>query len=142
MDDPNSNERRISIETSSMSSSGSSSPNISATTKQLLYISDLMNDKKKKANRSNKYDSSQNSCSESNHSEIIFSKSPPRNINASSIDHQTSCNSDQTSDKKYRPQKFCAVCGDRAIACNFNAVTCESCKVSDCYCYFYCYCCC
>lgn len=30
--------------------------------------------------------------------------------------------------KRYRPQKFCAVCGDKAIACNFNAVTCESCK--------------
>lgn len=29
---------------------------------------------------------------------------------------------------RYRPQKYCAVCGDKAIACNFNAVTCESCK--------------
>lgn len=37
----------------------------------------------------------------------------------SQIDHQA---------KRYRPQKFCSVCGDKAIACNFNAVTCESCK--------------
>uniref|UniRef100_A0A6G1SAW2 Nuclear hormone receptor family member nhr-48 n=1 Tax=Aceria tosichella TaxID=561515 RepID=A0A6G1SAW2_9ACAR len=32
------------------------------------------------------------------------------------------------SERRYRPQKYCAVCGDKAIACNFNAVTCESCK--------------
>lgn len=24
--------------------------------------------------------------------------------------------------------KVCGVCGDRALGCNFNAITCESCK--------------
>lgn len=26
------------------------------------------------------------------------------------------------------PGKICAVCGDRALSCNFGAITCESCK--------------
>ena len=26
------------------------------------------------------------------------------------------------------PPKVCAVCGDRALSCNFGCVTCESCK--------------
>lgn len=37
-------------------------------------------------------------------------------------------NLNNDNEQRYRPQKYCAVCGDKAIACNFNAVTCESCK--------------
>lgn len=51
-------------------------------------------------------------------------KLKPENVNSNT------CQSDSGSEteKRYRPQKYCAVCGDKAIACNFNAVTCESCK--------------
>lgn len=42
-----------------------------------------------------------------------------------SVVNQASADQDRA---RYRPQKYCAVCGDKAIACNFNAVTCESCK--------------
>lgn len=27
-----------------------------------------------------------------------------------------------------KADKFCSVCGDRALGCNFDAVSCESCK--------------
>ncbi|XP_021363677.1 nuclear hormone receptor HR96-like isoform X1 [Mizuhopecten yessoensis] len=30
--------------------------------------------------------------------------------------------------KKFKHEKYCLVCGDRALGYNFNAVTCESCK--------------
>ncbi|KAG9511163.1 Nuclear hormone receptor family member nhr-48, partial [Fragariocoptes setiger] len=56
------------------------------------------------------------------------SMSPARNTNSSSSIEQSMISESSNSERKYRPQKFCAVCGDRAIACNFNAVTCESCK--------------
>ncbi|ESO86483.1 hypothetical protein LOTGIDRAFT_59139, partial [Lottia gigantea] len=29
---------------------------------------------------------------------------------------------------KSKDDKFCGVCGDRALGYNFNAITCESCK--------------
>lgn len=42
--------------------------------------------------------------------------------------HSSHADNEADPEHRYRPQKYCAVCGDKAIACNFNAVTCESCK--------------
>jgi len=30
--------------------------------------------------------------------------------------------------KHVRSDKLCAVCGDKALGCNFDAISCESCK--------------
>lgn len=50
------------------------------------------------------------------------------NNNGNINNNSCSSNSSLELERRYRPQKYCAVCGDKAIACNFNAVTCESCK--------------
>lgn len=55
------------------------------------------------------------------------SSSSSNNSN-SNTNTNSSSSSSADSERRYRPQKYCAVCGDKAIACNFNAVTCESCK--------------
>lgn len=59
--------------------------------------------------------------------------SPGVIVNSNNSNSSNSCNINSSanntdSERRYRPQKYCAVCGDKAIACNFNAVTCESCK--------------
>ena len=42
---------------------------------------------------------------------------------AAKTKHQKSGNSSAS-----KGDKFCSVCGDRALGCNFDAVSCESCK--------------
>jgi len=42
---------------------------------------------------------------------------------AAKMKHQRSGNSSAS-----KGDKFCSVCGDRALGCNFDAVSCESCK--------------
>jgi len=34
----------------------------------------------------------------------------------------------KTIDKHVRSDRLCVVCGDKALGCNFDAVSCESCK--------------
>lgn len=64
--------------------------------------------------------------SDSSSSSVPLGPSLPSNIVSTNINNNANNSSD--SERRYRPQKYCAVCGDKAIACNFNAVTCESCK--------------
>ena len=40
--------------------------------------------------------------------------------------HQKSGNLSMT--KGDKGDKFCSICGDRALGCNFDAISCESCK--------------
>lgn len=67
-----------------------------------------------------------NNCNKQD--EIVTTSSDGCKQNSSGPNQANSSPNNVNANQRYRPQKYCAVCGDKAIACNFNAVTCESCK--------------
>lgn len=55
-------------------------------------------------------------------------KMEPESTDASLEQQVKSPASDQGKGSKDKGDKICGVCGDKALGCNFDAISCESCK--------------
>ena len=66
--------------------------------------------------------------SECNSDDSSYADCSPRPVSNGAVSDECKVKHVKLMQKHLKSDKLCAVCGDKALGCNFDAVSCESCK--------------